>query len=57
MYTAVKAQAPNTVIVWAPNYSYGYPYGMQLPANATDAAALDTNHDGTLTFTDDAYAP
>jgi hypothetical protein len=57
MYTAIKAGAPNTVVVWAPNYSYGYPFGMQLPANASDAAALDTNHDGIFTAADDAYSP
>ncbi|GAA5954071.1 hypothetical protein JCM21900_005398 [Sporobolomyces salmonicolor] len=61
MYNLVKAVAPETIMVWAPNTPQGYPYGQggsQYTAlSAADQAALDTNHDGQLTGADDAFSP
>ncbi|CEQ38579.1 SPOSA6832_00009, partial [Sporobolomyces salmonicolor] len=61
MYNLVKAVAPETIMVWAPNTPQGYPYGQggsQYAALSTaDQAALDTNHDGQLTGADDAFSP
>lgn len=59
MYNIIKAEAPDTVVVWSPNVGYSYPYGATLSsvASAADKAALDTNHDGQLTSADDPYSP
>lgn len=86
MYTAVKAIAPKTAMVWAPNTgqgwvrifqssfthrgsrsdidvtrllrNYSYPYSMALPTdNQTEANALDTDGDGTLTYNDSPFSP
>lgn len=57
MYTAIKAIAPQTAIVWAPNTGQGYPYSMPAPSNATEAAALDTSGDGNYGTGDDPFAP
>lgn len=59
MHDIIKAEAPDTVIVWSPNVGYSYPYGariedVQLPE---DRQALDTNGDGQLTRQDDPYSP
>jgi len=44
MFVAVKAQAPQTIIVWAPNSAMGYPYGIRLSdvASKADQDLLDT---------------
>ncbi|PLW49528.1 hypothetical protein PCANC_08971 [Puccinia coronata f. sp. avenae] len=58
MFASVKALAPETIIVWAPNGAMGYPYGIQL-SNVTlqaDKDLLDTNKSGELDQGDDAYA-
>lgn len=59
MYTIVKSLAPKTVIVWAPNYSVGYPWGQTLDqvASSNDSALLDTNGNGELDNEDDCFAP
>lgn len=59
MYTIIKQIAPETIIVWSPNSSYGYPSGATLDSvvAAEDKLALDTNNDGVLSSADDAYAP
>lgn len=58
MYQAIKAIAPDTIMVWAPNTAQSYPYGQTLAnASTADATALDTNGDGELTIEDDAFAP
>jgi len=57
MYTTIKAITPQTAIVWAPNTGQGYPYGMQAPANATEAGALDTSQNGAFDNADDPFAP
>ncbi len=57
---AVHAQAPQTAMVWAPNYGGGYPFqgGRYNASPGSDAfALLDTNHDGILSMQDDPYAP
>ena len=53
---SLKKNAPNTLMIWAPNAGNNYPWGMTLDsaqaaptnANAADRAALDTNKDGKL---------
>ncbi|SCZ90202.1 BZ3500_MvSof-1268-A1-R1_Chr1-3g01836 [Microbotryum saponariae] len=58
MYNAVKAIAPDTIMVWAPNTVQGYPYGQSFAAtSAADFALLDTNGDGAITVADDGFAP
>ncbi|GAA95168.1 glycoside hydrolase family 26 protein [Mixia osmundae IAM 14324] len=57
MYPAIKAIAPNTAIVWAPNTGQSYPYGQTAPTNAADLAALDTNGDGQYDNADDPFSP
>jgi hypothetical protein len=57
---AVHRGAPRSAMMWAPNYGGGYPFAggqYQAPAGSADAAALDTNHDGAVTGTDDPYKP
>ncbi|KNZ60035.1 hypothetical protein VP01_1622g2 [Puccinia sorghi] len=58
MFAAVKARAPKTIIVWAPNAAMGYPYGIRLSdvASQADQELLDTNKNGRLDAGDDAYA-
>jgi hypothetical protein len=58
--TAVRAQAPRTAMVWAPNYGGGYPFTggtYAAKSGTTDFAELDTNRDGRLTMADDPYGP
>jgi len=58
--TAVHQGAPNSVMVWAPNYGGRYPFPGG-PYNAQPGTPgfkiLDTNHDGVLTMDDDPYHP
>ncbi|NQD88479.1 hypothetical protein HP499_11780 [Paenarthrobacter sp. CM16] len=57
---AVHKHAPGSAMMWAPNYGGGYPFaGGQFEAKpgTPGFAALDTNGDGVLTMSDDAYAP
>jgi hypothetical protein len=57
---AVHANAPGSAMMWAPNYGGGYPFaGGQYEAapGTADFTALDTDSDGSLTMSDDAYAP
>ncbi|EJU05153.1 glycoside hydrolase [Dacryopinax primogenitus] len=58
LYNTVKQSCPSCAFVWSPNAAVGYPYGITLDsvASAADQAALDTNNDGQLDNTDDAYA-
>lgn len=58
MYSIIKAEAPDTVVVWSPNTGYSYPFGATLSSvpSAADRAALDTNGDGQLTNADDPYS-
>ncbi len=57
---AVHRSAPQSVMVWAPNYGGGYPFhGGQYEAKpgTPDFKLLDTNGDGNLSMQDDPYAP
>ena len=57
---AVHESAPGSVMVWSPYYGGGYPFPSQeydLPPNAAELEAIDTNHDGLLDMNDDPYAP
>jgi hypothetical protein len=57
---ALRAGAPGSATMWAPNNAGGYPFtggkASAVPGTA-DFALLDTNGDGTLTIADDSYAP
>jgi hypothetical protein len=57
---AVHNAAPQTAMVWAPNYGGGYPFtgGSYMALDGSEAfALLDTDGDGALTRLDDPYAP
>jgi hypothetical protein len=57
---AVHSQAPETAMVWAPNYGAGYPFkggAFEAKPGSDDFALLDTNEDGRVDMTDDPYAP
>jgi hypothetical protein len=57
---AVHRYAPGNVMVWSPNYGGGYPFtgGAYVARPGTaEFAALDTDRNGTLTMSDDMYAP
>ncbi len=56
----VYRRAPDSVMVWAPNYGGGYPFNggaYNAQPGTADFAALDTNGDGVLTMDDDSYGP
>ncbi|WAR60188.1 hypothetical protein PtB15_9B125 [Puccinia triticina] len=59
MFDIIKATAPHTIIVWAPNGAMGYPYGIRLSdvSSKADQDLLDTNKNGQLDSNDDAYLP
>jgi Glycosyl hydrolase family 26 len=57
---SIHRLAPGSATMWAPNYGGGYPFTggqHQVAAGGTDAAELDTDHDGAVTAADDPYAP
>jgi hypothetical protein len=57
---AVHQLAPNSAMLWAPNYGAGYPFtggAYSAQPGSSDFAVLDTNHDGVLDARDDPYAP
>jgi hypothetical protein len=52
--------APQTAMVWAPNYGGGYPFSggqFEVRPDNPDFKLLDTNHDGKLNMNDDPYEP
>ncbi len=56
----VHLYAPNSVMVWGPNYGGRYPFNggaYNAQPGTTDFEALDTNHDGVLTMDDNPYSP
>ncbi|GAA6064204.1 hypothetical protein JCM10212_001617 [Sporobolomyces blumeae] len=60
MYNAVKAVAPETIMVWAPNTAQNYPYGQTanfFTLSAADQALLDTDNNGQLDAGDDPFSP
>ncbi len=58
--SAVHRYAPGNAMLWSPNYGGGYPFAggssNAIPGTA-DFFALDTDHDGRLTMSDDMYTP
>jgi len=57
---AVHAAAPDTSMLWAPNYGGGYPFRggpYETTTGEPGFELLDTNADGVLDPTDDPYAP
>ncbi len=57
---AVHRLAPQTAMLWAPNYGGGYPFSggvYEAKAGTTQFALLDTNDDGVVNQYDDPYAP
>ena len=57
---AIHTHAAGTAVMWAPNYGGGYPFAggaHQADPGSEDAAALDTDRDGSVTGADDPYAP
>ena len=53
-------RAPGAGTVWAPSYGGGYPFpggGFPVAPGTAAFAAVDTDHDGMLTGSDDPYAP
>lgn len=57
MYKAIKALAPATIMVWAPNLGHDYPYGQTSDIAEADLRVLDTNRNGRLDAGDDPYQP
>ncbi len=56
----IHSRAPQTAMVWAPNYGGGYPFSggqYESKPGSPDFDLLDTNHDGKLTVNDDPYGP
>jgi len=53
-------QAPSSAMLWSPNDGGGYPFAggpYEAKPGTADFAALDTNHDGQLTMSDDPFTP
>lgn len=59
--SAVHRGTSDALMVWAPSYGAGYPFGESAgrlrDLSATDVAKLDTSGDGRLTAADDPYEP
>jgi hypothetical protein len=57
----VHAGDSDALLVWAPSYGSGYPFGLAegrlTDLSATDLAKLDTDEDGDVTEADDPYGP
>ncbi|KAJ3415149.1 hypothetical protein HDV05_005429 [Chytridiales sp. JEL 0842] len=58
MATVMRSKAPKAALVWSPNMSVGYPFGV-VPAglSAEDLEALDTNGNGRVDYGDDPFTP
>ncbi|KAJ3352054.1 hypothetical protein GGF32_003990 [Allomyces javanicus] len=56
---AVRAKAPSTTLVWAPNAPLGYPWSGSFGAKpgSADYRAMDTNGDGSVNALDDPFLP
>ena len=56
---AIHESAPDTAMLWSPNYGAGYPFRTPSAEDNTSEslAILDTDGDGQLTMNDDPYAP
>lgn len=58
MATIVRRIAPETALVWAPNFGEGYPFSIVWETvSPADQALLDTDGDGVLSSNDDPYIP
>jgi hypothetical protein len=59
--TTVHDGDSGALMVWAPSYGSGYPFGLAEgrldTISSTDLAKLDTDGDGEITETDDPYEP
>lgn len=56
----IHTRAPQSAMLWAPNYGGGYPFeggAFVIDPASSDFALLDTNQDGRLELTDDPYEP
>jgi len=53
----VRTNTTRTAMLWAPSYGGGYPFSTNHIPGTPDFTALDTDGDGTLTQSDDAYEP
>jgi hypothetical protein len=57
---AIHKKAPESAMVWAPNYGGGYPFSggvYECHPGQEDFNLLDTDGDGVLTMRDDPYLP
>lgn len=57
---AIQSKAPQSAMIWAPNYGGGYPFKggqFEIKPESADFKLLDTNQDSQLDMTDDPYAP
>ncbi|KAI8927685.1 glycoside hydrolase superfamily [Entophlyctis helioformis] len=59
VFAAMRRDAPQTGLVWAPSSGNGYPYRAFTPTTIPpeEFALLDTNKDGTINAQDDPYSP
>jgi len=58
LYTIFREIAPDTALVWAPNFGTGYPFSIDWTSvSPEDQALLDTNGNGVLDAGDDPFAP
>lgn len=58
--TEIHERAPETAMMWAPNYGGGYPFSggtYEAEPGSPQLEALDTNGDGSLSMSDDPYLP
>ena len=57
---AIHSKAPQSAMLWAPNYGGGYPFKggqFEIKPESADFKLLDTNQDGQITMSDDPYSP
>jgi len=57
---AIHNKAPQSAMLWAPNYGGGYPFKggqFEIKPESADFKLLDTNQDGQVMMSDDPYAP
>jgi hypothetical protein len=57
MATVMRAKAPKAALVWSPNPSVGYPFGVVPELSPEDMVLLDTNGNGKVDNLDDPYTP
>jgi beta-mannanase len=57
MANITRTKAPKVALVWSPNTSVGYPFGVVPPTAMEDFALLDSNNNGQIDALDDPYTP